>query len=138
MGSRRKMRELALQFLYQIEINREDLESEITLFWAERFAEPGVREQATMLIRGTYENIREIDSLLAGYTKNWVLDRMAAVDRNILRLATYEMLMSRSAPPIVVINEAIDIAKKYSTPDSGAFVNGILDRIRKERIPDEP
>lgn len=128
---------MALQFLYQIEINSGNLDEGLRLFWMEHPVREEVRSYATELIRGSYENLDKIDSLLADCTQNWDVKRMAAVDRNLLRLATYEMLLARNAPPIVVINEAVDIAKKYSTPDSGAFVNGILDRIRMERIADE-
>jgi transcription antitermination protein NusB len=138
MGSRRKARELALQFLYQIEITRGDLETTLGLFWAEHPVGPEIRGYASELIRGTQENLDKIDPLLSRYAHNWILARMAAVDRNVLRLAVYEMLFSKHAPPIVVINEAVDIVKKYSTPDSGAFVNGILDQIRKEEMKDAP
>ncbi len=137
MGSRRKAREVALQFLYQLEINSGSLDEGLRLFWTEHPVQKEVRVYATELIRGSYENLDKIDSLLADYTQNWDVKRMAAVDRNLLRLATYEMLLAQTAPPIVVINETVDIAKKYSTPDSGAFVNGILDRIRMEKIPNE-
>ena len=136
MGSRRKARELALQFLYQIEINREDPAEALRLFWTEHPAPRETIDYATDLIRGTRSKMAEIDRLLARLTRNWDIGRMAAVDRNLLRLAAYEMLYLRKAPPIVVINEAVEIAKRYSTPDSGAFVNGILDGIRKEREAD--
>jgi len=138
MGSRRKARELALQFLYQIEITREDLETALGLFWAEHPVEPEIRDYASELVRGTHGNLDKIDPLIGRYAHNWILARMAAVDRNILRIAVYEMLFSKHAPPIVVIDEAVDIVKKYSMPDSGAFVNGILDQIRKEEMKDAP
>lgn len=137
MGTRRKSREFALQCLYQIEISREDPEQALGLFWAEHPADAGVREYATRLVQGTRADLERIDTLLARCARNWTLQRMAAVDRNILRMAVYEMLSCGETPPVVVINEAVDIAKKYSTPDSGAFVNGILDRIHKETPRDE-
>ena len=88
------------------------------------FAEP--------LIRGTVEHRNEIDEHIKNHAKNWELHRMAVVDRNILRLAIYEMLHRADIPPVVSINEAVDIAKKFSTQDSGKFVNGILDKIKGE------
>ncbi len=136
MGSRRKAREFALQFLYQIEVTREDLEGALPSFWAEHPVDAEVKKYASELIRGALGKLDEIDPLLGKYAHNWVLSRMAAVDRNVLRVAVYEMLFSKQAPPIVAINEAVDIVKKYSTPESGAFVNGILDRIRKDEIKD--
>ena len=87
---------------------------------------------ADPLIRGVLEHQAKIDEELQKHAKNWSLQRMAAVDRNVLRLAAYEMLFREDIPPIVSINEAVDIAKKFSTHDSGKFVNGILDQIRKE------
>ncbi len=137
MGTRRKARESALQCLYQIEISRDEPEEALRLFWAERPADAGVREYADGLVRGTRARKAEIDRLLARCAKNWTLQRMAAVDRNILRMAVYEMRFSEGTPPVVIINEAVEIAKKYSTPDSGAFVNGILDRIHKGPPDDE-
>jgi len=136
MGNRRKARELALQFLYQIEVTREDLDGALPVFWVEHPVDAGVKQYASELIRGALGKLDDIDPLLGKYAHNWVLSRMAAVDRNILRIAVYEMLFSKQAPPIVAINEAVDIVKKYSTPESGAFVNGVLDRIRKDDMKD--
>lgn len=136
MGTRRHSRELALQILYQIEMTGDDPESVIAQFWDAHPADLSVRDYAGLLVRGTRTMIEQIDPLLTAYAANWELARMAVVDRNLLRLAVYEMLHGGGTPPIVVINEAVDIAKKYSTPESGAFVNGILDRVRKEEIRD--
>lgn len=157
MGMRREARERAIQFLFQYDLNRaEDLESALSHFWdsqrqaaiAEDKAEsrwgetidlpPATKEEEALrsfadpLIRGTLENLERIDAELARHAKNWDLHRMAVVDRNILRLASYEMYYRTDIPPIVSINEAVDIAKKFSTEDSGKFVNGILDRIKGE------
>ena len=82
------------------------------------------------LVKGVIEHREEIDEMIVKYAKNWNLGRMAVIDRNILRLAAYEMMFRADIPPVVSINEAVDIAKKYSTDDSGKFVNGILDQIR--------
>ena len=87
---------------------------------------------ADPLIRGTVEHLTELDATIAKHAKNWELHRFAAVDRNILRLAIFEMLYRDDIPPVVSINEAVDIAKKFSTQDSGKFVNGILDKVKGE------
>jgi N utilization substance protein B len=132
-GKRRLAREHAIQFLYQYDLNPMDLPQALALFWAAQdSAASNVRVFAEELIRGTIENRVAIDEKIRQYTEHWELDRIAAVDRNILRLAIYEMTIRDDIPPIVSINEAVDIAKKYSTPDSGGFVNGILDRLRMD------
>ena len=94
--------------------------------------ETAIREFADPLIRGTLEHRDEADEVIKKHAKNWELHRIAAVDRNILRLAIYEMLHRDDIPPVVSINEAVDIAKKFSTQDSGKFVNGILDKVKGE------
>ncbi len=157
MGTRREARERAVQFLFQCDVNPPtDFGTELSLFWeTQRTAaiaeEKGrakwgqktnlppptaediaVREFADPLIMGAWENRAKIDDLIRKHAKNWDLHRMAVVDRNILRLAIHEMLHREDIPPVVSINEAVDIAKKYSTEDSGRFVNGILDTIRGE------
>lgn len=94
--------------------------------------ESSVRLFAEPLIRGAIENRDKVDAEIIRHAKNWDINRMAVVDRNILRLAVYEMLCREDIPPVVSINEAIDIAKKFSTDDSGKFVNGILDKVKGE------
>ena len=94
--------------------------------------EAAIREFADPLIRGTLDHRDEADGVIKKHAKNWDLHRIAAVDRNILRLAIYEMLHRQDIPPVVSINEAVDIAKKFSTQDSGKFVNGILDKVKGE------
>ena len=120
-----------------MDISHGDFESDLKLFYTIHPVKEGVQNYADELIRGTFTHLREIDELLSSYAENWTIERMAAVDRNVLRIAVYEMLFSKGVPPVVAINEAVDIAKKFSTPLSGAFVNGILDRIREEKLPDE-
>lgn len=159
MGKRREARERAVQFLFQHDLNPpEDLEAALEVFWeSQRSAalagekggatwgetielppptadEAAVRVFADPLIRGALEHREESDSLIKKHAKNWELHRIAAVDRNILRLAIYEMLHRQDIPPIVSINEAVDVAKKFSTQDSGKFVNGILDKIKGELL----
>jgi N utilization substance protein B len=129
--TRRAVRELVVQFLYQFEMSGGKLDEGLPLFW-ETQAEVGEkgRKFAEELVRGVIERRAEIDEKIAKYTEHWDLPRIAAVDRNILRLAMYEMLFRDDIPPVVSINEAVDIAKKFSTRESGAFVNGILDRLK--------
>jgi N utilization substance protein B len=132
-GKRRIARELAVQFLYQFDLGGGSLEEALPLFWETQtdITESG-RKFAEDLLRGVVERRVAIDEKIAKYTENWDLPRIAAVDRNILRLAMYEMLFRDDIPPVVSINEAVDIAKKYSTRESGAFVNGILDRLKAD------
>jgi N utilization substance protein B len=159
MGKRRDARERAIQFLFQFDLNPpENLDETLGQFWetqrqAALLADKDganwgevpelppptaedllVREFAEPLIRGVIEHRAECDAIIARHAKNWGLPRMAAVDRNILRLSIFEMLHRDDIPPVVSINEAVDIAKKYSTEDSGKFVNGILDKVKGELL----
>ena len=154
---RREARERAVQFLFQYDLNPpDDLDQALDQFWTSQRAvviaedkgdarwgeqaepppvttdEAALRLFADPLIRGTLEHRGDLDSQIKKYAKNWSLHRMAVVDRNVLRLAIYEMLHREDIPPVVSINEAVDIAKKFSTEDSGKFVNGILDKIKSE------
>lgn len=157
MGLRREARERAVQFLFQHDLNPpRELEAALQVFWDSQRAvalavekgkalwgesvelpPPSADELATRLfseslIRGVLDHLDEIDERVRQHAANWDIRRMAAVDRNVLRLAIYEMLFRDDIPPVVTINEAVDIAKKFSTEDSGKFVNGILDRVRTE------
>ena len=133
MGKRRKAREVALQFLYQLELHGEDdptpHEGE---FWARHPVDGDTRAFGDALVRGTKSNQAKIDQLIAQFAEHWDLERMAVVDRNILRMAVYELLWTAEVPPKVAINEAIEIAKKFGTKESSRFINGVLDRIHKE------
>jgi len=135
-GIRREGREAALQFLFSHDLN--EIESpgpdspEVEAFWALRPARNRVREFAMELIRGIRDHGGAIDESITGATENYALNRLAAVDRNLLRMATYELLFCDDIPPPVSINEAIEIAKRFGTEESPRFVNGVLDRIRKE------
>jgi len=130
-GKRRLARELAIQFLYQFDLAGGALDEALPLFWqTQAEVNATVRAFAEDLIRGCALHREVIDQKMQQYTEHWELPRMAAVDRNILRLAIYEMICRDDIPPVVSINEAVDIAKRYSTRESGAFVNGILDRLR--------
>jgi N utilization substance protein B len=157
MGKRREARERAVQFLFQHDLNPpENLDRALNEFWDTQRAAaiagekgpatwgqpvelpPPTAEEVEMrlfadpLIRGTLEHRDAIDGHIKKHAKNWEFHRIATVDRNIMRLAIYEMLFREDIPPIVSINEAVDIAKKFSTQDSGKFVNGILDKVRSE------
>ena len=130
---RRKAREFALQILFQGDfkdekIDRKDLEE----FWSDKKVDGNIKEFTEELVRGTLSKIDEIDTMIKRVAENWVLKRMAAVDRNILRFAAYELLYRKDIPPAVTINEAIEIAKKFSSTEAAPFINGVLDRLTKE------
>ncbi len=135
MRKRTQARELALQLLYQLDFRGEEVLPGIEEALAPGAGDPEVLSFARELVFGYWERRREIDAKIEEVAKNWQLKRMAAVDRNILRLATHELLFREDIPPLVTINEAIDIAKKFSTKNSGPFVNGILDTIRLRAAP---
>jgi N utilization substance protein B len=159
MGKRREARERAVQFLFQHDLNPPtDLKSALDEFWENQRAAAIADEQggahwgqpvdlppptadesetrlfADPLIHGVLDHREAIDEKIRTNAKNWEFHRIAAVDRNVMRLAIYEMLFRQDIPPVVSINEAVDIAKKFSTQDSGKFVNGILDKIRGEML----
>jgi transcription antitermination factor NusB len=132
---RTQARELALQLLYQLDLRGDEILPELEDYLAKGPGDPEILGFAKVLILGWREHRDAIDRKIEEVAKNWQLKRMAAVDRNILRLATYELLFRDDIPPLVTINEAIDIAKKFSTKNSGPFVNGILDNIRLRAAP---
>ena len=135
-GKRRKARELALQFLYQLEQNGATDPGPFEAdFWARHPVDDEARAFADSLVQGAKRHQGEIDKRIAECTEHWDLDRMAVVDRNILRLAVYELLFEPAVPGKVTINEAIEIAKKFGTTESGRFINGVLDRIHRELRP---
>jgi len=129
MGHRRKAREIALQVLYQIDISDTDTKEAIELYWNNFEASESAREFSTQLIMGTMENIEEIDTSIRNCSEHWSLERMAKVDKNILRMAVYELIYCREIPPKATLNEAIDLGKDYGSENSGSFVNGILDAL---------
>ncbi|HPD15037.1 MAG TPA: transcription antitermination factor NusB [Planctomycetota bacterium] len=137
MRKRTLAREAAIQVLYQLDLRGEEILGELDTvlhhLLAEADPDPAVRQFARDLVTGCWAHRAELDQRIRAIAENWDLARMATVDRNILRLAAYELLFGSDVPPKVAINEAIDLAKRFSTADSGAFVNGILDRIHSER-----
>jgi len=137
MGGRRKGRELALQMLFQWDLSKDSIHSVRRTFGTlHSESEDEVRAVAYRLVEGTVERVESIDILLARHAEHWRVPRMAAVDRNILRVGSYELLYEPETPPAVVINEALEVARKFSTSESIHFINGILDSIRKEHEPE--
>jgi len=133
MGTRRKSRELCLQMLFQWDMGKQTPEHVRATFWAERpEVDENTRGFADDLFRLTVERQQEIDDLIQKHAEHWKVDRMAAVDRNVLRTAVAEFLGYRQTPRPVIINEALEIARKFSAPESVQFINGVLDSVGKE------
>ncbi len=138
MGKRRLSRELTLKFLYQYDVYREqnedpksfDEQLERFLITQDEINDDVVKEFFEILSKGVCENIDGIDEIISKYSDNWKVSRISRIDRNILRIAIYEMLNLSNIPHPVTINEAVDIAKKYGNNESGSFINGIVDRVR--------
>ena len=143
MGKRREGREAAVQFLYQFDVNRQPVDELLAAFWKLRSG-PGKAETSAKtrafteeLVKGVTAHLDEIDAFISKFTANYELHRIAVVDRNILRVGIYEMQHCTDVPPVVCINEAIEVAKKFGSEESGRFVNGILDRVRAN-LPRDP
>jgi len=132
MGKRRVARELALKFLYQSEFNPDDLADQMAQFCERSGTQPEIIEFMQALVEKVFARAEEIDLMLKKFSDHWALERMSMVDRNILRLGICELMFEASTPPKVVINEAVEIAKKFGTEDSPDFINGILDKVFKE------
>lgn len=143
LSERRRAREYALQILFQIDLSPEPVADALETFFKGKKIKGAIMEFASHLASGAAARKDWIDGVLGNISHHWRVARMAVVDRNILRLAVYELIFERDTPPVVVINEAIEIAKKFGNDESGPFINGILDavRIRAERgeieVPDE-
>jgi len=130
---RRQAREYALQILFQIDFTEKMVgRRELDEFWSDKKENKEIRKFAEELVKGALEKLEDIDALIEKLAENWILGRMAAVDRNILRLAAFEILYRKDIPSAVTINEALEIAKKYSSSESAPFLNGVLDRLAKE------
>lgn len=132
MGLRRVARECALQMLYELDVGKHSKDEILRTYWQMNEHPPKVRDFAEQLFVGTVQRLKEIDKVIQQHTKNWRLIRMAVVDRNVLRLAVFEFLSGGKTPETVVINEALEIARKFSTHESAQFVNGILDSIKND------
>ena len=129
-------REIAMSILYQVDVSDSSLEELMETYWAEHdVTDPDIKQFAERILRGTVDQHDAIDELLTKYADNWHLERMAVIDRNILRFAIYELLYMSDIPPKVTINESVNIAKKFSLAESGKFVNGVLDKINHMEKP---
>ncbi|HEV7498399.1 MAG TPA: transcription antitermination factor NusB [Vicinamibacteria bacterium] len=137
MGKRTKARECALQMLYQWDVTREPMDRVAGLFWQVRTSTDETRAMAERLARGAQGDVARLDEEITRASKNWRFDRIAAIDKNILRLGVYELLREPGTPSSVVIDEAVELAKRFSEVDSPPFVNGVLDAI-KARVRGEP
>jgi len=136
MRKRTQAREFSLQILYQIDITHDSCEASLNNFWQahiEENTEDEIRNFTIELVKGTVDNIEAIDRNIAKYAANWQLKRMAVVDRNILRMGCFEILFRNDIPSKVSINEAVELAKKYSGLEASKFVNGILDKVKLEK-----
>lgn len=136
MRKRTQAREFALQVLYQMDITRDTHTGSLDNFWV-TYADQDIGEEVKNftceLVSGTADNLEAIDKKICQYAANWKLERMAVVDRNILRLSCYELIFRQDIPPKVSINEAVELAKKYSGLEAAKFVNGILDKVKSEQ-----
>ena len=131
MGARRKARELALQMLYDHDVSGNQPDAIIQHFDDLQKSKPNTREFAMRVFKGTVEHLPKIDEMIVAQADNWRIERMAIVDRNIIRMSIYEFLHENDTPKLVIIDEAIEIAKKFGTQKSSQFINGILDGILK-------
>ena len=129
MGARHRGREAALQMLFQLEASAADAEEVITLFWKSFEADPEGREYANDAVRGFAAHAADVDARITKASENWRLERMARVDRNVLRLATWELSYLVDVPRAVILDEAVELAKTFGTDDSKSFVNGVLTRV---------
>ncbi len=143
MGKRRKARESTLQILFQLEFNDSETDKAFRLFWKDKKATKDVKDYCRWLVKGVISHRENIDRSIQSVSKHWRLSRMPVVDRNILRMAVFELLNEEDVEPAIIINEAIEIAKKYSGEQAATFVNGVLDTLskrfddKKETVRDE-
>jgi len=131
MGKRRKARESTLQILFQLEFNDSDAEKAFRQYWKDKKATKDVKDYCRWLIKGITSNQESIDKSIQSVSKRWRLSRMPVVDRNILRMAVFELLYEEDVAPAIIINEAIEISKKFSGEQASMFINGVLDTLRK-------
>ena len=132
MGKRRKAREYSLQILFQLEFDSPQPEETVRKFWEEKKSHKEERELSDWLVKGVITYKKKIDHLIQSVSQHWRISRMVLIDRNILRIAVYELIHGKDITPAIVINEAIEIAKKYSGDQSAVFINGILDALTQD------
>ena len=138
MGKRRLSREFVIQFLYLTEMNEGEIQNQLQLFWENNPAAEDVQLFTEVILKDVFDHKEQIDVRLEKYSDNWTLSRMTVIDRNLLRMAASEILYSKTVPPKVAIDEAVEIAKRFGSEDSAHFINGILDRVLKEMNSDTP
>jgi len=138
MGKRKKSRELALQVLYQIEMIEGDAEENFNLFWQHFAPSDELKEFSQKIVNGVCQHKEEIDTLIEKHSEHWRLKRMTIVDKNILRSAIFELMFCPDVPTKVVLNEAIELGKRFSSEKSGSFINGILDRVSHQIVRSQP
>lgn len=131
MGRRRRARECALQMLFQLDLTRAAPEAVFRQFWSPQERDDDLRRFAERLVLGTARRREDLDEVVAVSAQHWRIERMAVVDRNVLRMAVFEMIWEADTPPIVIIDEAVEVAKKFGSEESGGFINGILDHVRR-------
>jgi N utilization substance protein B len=132
MGRRRKAREETLRILFRLEFENKQIKKTLNQYWKNKKTSEEIKEYSTWLVNGVISDQAKIDNIIQQVSEHWRVSRMALVDRNILRMAVFELLYEENIAPAIVINEAIEIAKKYSGNEAATFVNGILDAIRKD------
>jgi N utilization substance protein B len=135
MGRRPRAREFALQVLFQLDLTGGDPDEVLQQFWSRQAAESDVREFAERLVHGVVDGRAQIDARIVEAAEHWRIERMGVVDRNVLRIAVYELASEEGTPPAVVIDESIEIAKRFGGAGSGGFINGVLDSIRASGHP---
>jgi transcription antitermination factor NusB len=135
MRKRTQAREIALQILYQIDVTNDNYREALDNFWQanEDISDTSVKDFTTLIVKGVTKHLEAVNQEISRYAENWQLSRMAVVERNILRLAAFELLFCKDIPPKVTINEAIELTKKFSGLEASKFVNGILDKIKQKR-----
>jgi N utilization substance protein B len=138
MGKRRKAREYALQILFQMEFTKDELSSILPNYWSNQNVSEDIKTYCEWLVRGICEHREEVDQVIQQASKNWRLERMATVDRNVLRIAVYEMLYENNLAPPIIIDEAIEIARKFSGQEASTFINGILDGVYRQLQKSDP
>lgn len=137
MGQRRRAREHALQGLYMYEVGKAPVSSITEFEWIDGEIPDEVKDFAVRLIEGTVSNLDRIDPLIKDYSRNWKPERLSVIDRSILRLAIFEMIYMTDIPTVVTINESIELGKTFGGENSGQFINGILDSVKKHELNEE-
>jgi N utilization substance protein B len=132
VGKRTRSREIALQVLYQVEMSGGDADEAVDLFWRHFNPSPELQEFSRRIVAGVRAHRNKIDAIIESFSEHWRLDRITIVDRSILRLAIFELLMCPDIPTKVVINEAVELGKRFGSDQSGSFVNGMLDSIARQ------